>query len=353
MKSLLRASSLALLASLCACSGREPRGPVVAADAADPQVFGQVPPFALTSQAGEEVTLETFRGRPFAVAAIFTRCAGPCPRITAAMRALSEELAGTDVRLVSVSVDPEYDTPAVLAAYAASYTADTSRWTFLTGSESSVQALLKDGLWLPLARAEDRPPGERVTHSTKVVVIDGDGAIRGWYDALLDEELARLGDRLRWLAGASVERSRLPAVNASLNATAAVLLCVGLFLIKRGRREAHARVMVAATAVSALFLACYLTYHFVVVPEVGHTPFHGRGMLRTAYYAMLISHVLLAIVNLPMILLTLWWARKHDWARHRRMARWTWPVWFYVSVTGVLVYLALYRWNPAAASAGG
>ena len=140
--------------------------------------------------------------------------------------------------------------------------------------------------------------------------------------------------------------SPLPAVDACLNGAACLLLCTGLLLIKRGRRAAHAGTMLAATLVSAAFLTCYLYYHFWVVPRIGHTAFRGRGIVRTAYISMLVSHVLLAGVTVPMVLVTLWRARRGDWERHRRIARWTWPIWFYVSVTGVLVYLALYRWNP-------
>lgn len=140
----------------------------------------------------------------------------------------------------------------------------------------------------------------------------------------------------------------LPTLNAILNGTAAVLLLAGWILIKRGRREAHARTMGAATLVSAAFLVSYLTYHFAVVPEVGHTPFRREGAIKIAYYVLLITHVILAAINLPMVLVTLWRAKKQDWERHRRIARWTWPVWMYVSVTGVLVYLALYWWNPPA-----
>lgn len=141
----------------------------------------------------------------------------------------------------------------------------------------------------------------------------------------------------------------LPSINACLNLTATILLVRGRLLIRAGRRTAHARTMIAAAVVSALFLAGYLTYHFVVVPELGHTPYRGSGVGRWLYYAMLLSHVLLAIVNLPMILLALWRAWRQDWERHRRIARWTWPVWLYVSVTGVLVYLVLYHLNPAEA----
>ncbi len=140
--------------------------------------------------------------------------------------------------------------------------------------------------------------------------------------------------------------SSLPALNATLNAVACLLLCAGLLWIRRGRRSAHARAMVCAAVVSGAFLVSYLYYHFHVVPEVGHTPFRGTGFVRGAYYTLLVSHVLLAVLNVPLVALTLWRAAHGDWERHRRIARLTWPVWLYVSVTGVLVYLALYRWNP-------
>ena len=140
--------------------------------------------------------------------------------------------------------------------------------------------------------------------------------------------------------------AELPAVNASLNALSGVLLVVGLVLIKRGAREAHAKAMFAATGVSAVFLVSYLTYHFAVIPELGHTKFTSEsGFWRGAYYTLLITHVIGAAVNLPMILRTLWLAHKEDWDRHRRLAKVTWPLWFYVSVTGVLVYLALYQFQ--------
>ncbi len=144
--------------------------------------------------------------------------------------------------------------------------------------------------------------------------------------------------------------SALPAVNASLNGIATVLLLSGYVAIRRGRRETHARLMKAAFGASALFLVGYLYYHFAVVPELGHTAFHGEGMVQKAYYAMLLSHILLAVVNLPMVLRTLWLAHREDWERHRRLARWTFPVWLYVSVTGVLVYVVLYHLNPAPAA---
>ena len=142
--------------------------------------------------------------------------------------------------------------------------------------------------------------------------------------------------------------SSLPAFNATCNALCCVSLCAGLVLIKRKRVTAHALAMLAATVFGAAFLAGYVTYHFFVQPELGPTRFHGTGFARPAYFALLVSHVVLAAANVPLVVVTLWRAWRRDWARHRRIARVTWPVWFYVSVTGILVYLVLYHWNPPA-----
>lgn len=139
----------------------------------------------------------------------------------------------------------------------------------------------------------------------------------------------------------------LPAFNASMNALCCVSLCLGLALIKQGKRKAHERAMLAATAFGAAFLAGYVTYHFFVQPELGPTRFHGAGWTRPAYFVLLISHVALAALNVPLVAMTLWRAKRADWVRHKRIARITWPVWFYVSVTGILVYFVLYHWNPA------
>jgi uncharacterized membrane protein YozB (DUF420 family) len=131
----------------------------------------------------------------------------------------------------------------------------------------------------------------------------------------------------------------LPALNAILNATSAGLLALGYLLIRRGRREAHQKVMQAALACSALFLVSYLTYH----AQVGSVRFRGQGPLRTVYFAILISHTILAVVIVPLVLVTFVRARRGLFDRHRRIARLTLPLWAYVSVTGVIVYWMLYR----------
>lgn len=138
----------------------------------------------------------------------------------------------------------------------------------------------------------------------------------------------------------------IPALNATLNAIATVLLTIGFIQIKRGRREAHRKVMLTACAVSALFLVGYVT-HKLLIHGV-HTPFGGEGPIRVVYYTMLISHIILAMAIAYLVPRTFLFAIKGNFERHRAWAKWTFPIWYYVSVTGVLVYFFLYQWWPAA-----
>jgi uncharacterized membrane protein YozB (DUF420 family) len=137
----------------------------------------------------------------------------------------------------------------------------------------------------------------------------------------------------------------IPALNAALNGLATVLITVGFILIKTGRKEAHRRVMTAAMVVSALFLVGYVT-HKALIHGV-HTPFGGTGALRTAYYVMLTSHIVLAISIAYLVPRTFLFAIQGNFERHKAWAKWTFPIWYYVSVTGVLVYFSLYQWWPA------
>lgn len=139
----------------------------------------------------------------------------------------------------------------------------------------------------------------------------------------------------------------IPAINAALNGLATVLLTLGFILIKCGRREAHRKVMMAACLVSMVFLVGYVG-HKALVRGV-HTPFGGEGAIRTIYFVMLITHIILAIAIAWLVPRTFWFAIKGQYERHRAWARWTFPIWYYVSITGVLVYFFLYQWWPAAA----
>lgn len=136
-----------------------------------------------------------------------------------------------------------------------------------------------------------------------------------------------------------MELTSFPALNAGLNGTCAVLLMTGWALIRSGRREAHRWTMVAAFLCSAVFLACYLYYHF----HVGSVRFQKTGPIRTVYFTILFTHTILAVAVLPVILRTLFLAAKERFDEHRRWARWAFPIWLYVSVTGVTVYWMLYR----------
>jgi uncharacterized membrane protein YozB (DUF420 family) len=131
----------------------------------------------------------------------------------------------------------------------------------------------------------------------------------------------------------------LPALNATLNATSGVLLLAGWILIKRRRIAQHRACMIAAFAASTLFLVSYVVYHV----HTGSRPFPGQGAVRLVYFTILISHIILAAAIVPMALVTLARGLRRDDARHRRLARWTFPVWMYVSVTGVAIYVMLYR----------
>ena len=138
--------------------------------------------------------------------------------------------------------------------------------------------------------------------------------------------------------------SDLPALNACLNATSTVFIASGWYLVRRGHWRRHIACMIAAIISSALFLVGYITYH----AHVGEKSSGYTGMTAWFYFPMLISHILLAFVTLPLVILTVVPALRRRWDKHRRIGRWTMPIWLYVSVTGVLIYLMLYRWFPPA-----
>jgi protein SCO1/2/putative membrane protein len=138
-----------------------------------------------------------------------------------------------------------------------------------------------------------------------------------------------------------------PVINASLNGASAVFLLTAYVLIRARRYAAHATMMVTALVTSAAFLACYLTYHALRIRQgitVTHFP---AGTLRPFYLVLLGSHTVLAVVILPLIAMTLWWATRRNWPMHRRISVWTFSLWLYVSVTGVMVYWMLYHVAPS------
>ncbi len=321
--------------------------------------------FRLEERSGRTVTDADLSSGVSIASFIFTSCPLSCPRISGVMKGLQERLAGSDVRLVSFSVDPEHDTPAVLTEYARRFGAAGDRWWFLTGSKSVIYELIRDRFQLGVEKST-APPGpdsEAFIHSDRLALIDH-GRIAGLYDSTdplaLDALVAKA--RRAALPGWVL---RLPSVNAALNGLSALLLLAGWLLIRRHGKAAarpapestdpdaiatrstwddplvkgHVACMLAAIATSSLFLGCYLLYHF----KAGSMPFAQGGMVRVAYLTILLSHTLLATASVPMILTTVRRGWRGEFARHVSIASLTFPIWLYVAVTGVVIYLMLYH----------
>jgi uncharacterized membrane protein YozB (DUF420 family) len=140
-----------------------------------------------------------------------------------------------------------------------------------------------------------------------------------------------------------------PAINATLNGTSAVLLLLGRRLIAQRKIQQHRAVMISAVVTSTLFLVCYLTYHALlqIYAHGAITRFQGTGLSRPIYFSILFSHTLLAVVTVPLVLVTLSRGLRERFDKHRAIARWTFPIWLYVSVTGVVIYFMLYQWFAA------
>jgi protein SCO1/2/putative membrane protein len=281
------------------------------------------------------------------------------------LKSLQSRLEGSGVLQISFSVDPEHDTPQILGEYARRFGADADRWWFLTGPRRAIYELIQNRFRLSVMEnpAVD-PEGktEAIAHSDRLALIDR-GRVVGLFDSNDPEALTALVSQAKLRSRPDWVRV-LPGVNASLNALCALLLLTGWSFI-RGREKpaqfvadgaieppswpspksenlvrGHILCMILAIITSALFLTCYLIYHF----QAGSVPFRGQGMLRLIYFTVLISHTFLAtFCVVPLVLLTLIRAVRRQFARHRSIAAVTLPIWLYVSVTGVVIYLMLYQ----------
>ena len=323
--------------------------------------------FRLQERSGRIVTGDDLADRVAIASFIFTRCPLSCPRITGVMKDLQGRLAGTDVLLVSISVDPEHDTPAVLSDYARRFGASPDRWWFLTGPKATIYALIRDRFLLSLMETSAPDPStgvEAIAHSDRLALIDR-GRIAGLFESDDPQAVEALVARARRCALPEWVRF-LPAVNAGLNGLSAALLLAGWIMIRRYRTlsaslaglaapsvagkapwghplvKAHVTCMVLAVAASTLFLASYLVYH----ARAGSMPFPHGGTLRVAYLTILLSHTVLATGSVPLILVTVFRGWRGDLVRHTRIAPVTLPIWLYVAITGVVIYLMLYHMPP-------
>ena len=414
--------------------------------------------FTLIDQTGEEVTAETLAGQPYVAGFIFTRCQSHCPDLLGKMVELRQALGDYEGRFLTVTVDPEHDTPEVMADFADIYSEDADQWKFLTGEPEELLQLVRFGhrVLPPGEPTIEDDLGPAAAHSLRLMHVGADGRLIGSYFYADPTDITRLRRVLRgkaetaeenlvrpplslWVkpngdrpddpeneagetpgdtteAGAStsdaggpdgelqaatrdsadvearttgdgntraavtgaaidpasvdaspreldeaVDDSRtrlaklpewarpLPTINASLNALATVLLIGGYLSIRGNNAHRHRAFMLATVGVSAAFLASYLTYHVVLTSTTGlrGRPFEGTGVIRPVYFTLLISHIVLAVVVLVPILLALKYAYQRRWQAHKRLVRWVFPVWLYVSVTGVVIYGMLYHWPTA------
>ncbi|MFN0195646.1 MAG: DUF420 domain-containing protein [Planctomycetaceae bacterium] len=419
--------AIALIAGLCASSaiGQTEKPPAEPVRVLEPkaETLADLPlwdprgiqDFELTERSGKKVTKQDLLGKPWAICFIFTRCKFTCPQVTDAMRQLQVSVKDEDVRLVSLTVDPETDTPEQLTNYASAYGADPEKWLFLTGNRILIYDLIKRSFRMPVKVISN----EDFLHTNNVLYVDAHGVVRGKYDSLSADDMVELrkvlqgkappqmtltaeefiargldkvqsepiedsdaptatspadpksknvstkdivtaeqrkNDQIVFDDGPSGKGAasgtapdwvlQLPAINALLNGIATILLLQGLMLAKRKNIAAHKVAMLSAFGISIAFLACYLLYHFMLQRYTGSgsKPFTGTGAIRPIYFGILISHVILAAVVPILAIRTIYLGLKGPVDLHRKWAKWTFPIWVYVSVTGVMIYLMLYHW---------
>lgn len=330
-------------AILCFGAGGKSSPPAAAA----PVLIGKsIAPFELTRENGSRLSSESLKKEVWLAAFTFTRCPSSCPRISATLKGIQAQLGSSNVKIISFSVDPKFDTPEVLKAYGEKFGADPARWWFLTGPEAEIYQLIQQSFMLPVAAATPeqlKDGAEAIAHSERIALIDKDLKLVRFFDSNSSEEISSLVTEAKRRSLNGWVRL-LPKLNATLNATSFVFLMTGWFLIRSGRWRAHAFMMVTCLAISGAFLACYLTYHYFA----GTVRFPGSGPVRSLYLSILLSHTVLAVVLVPMIALSVLKAVRKDFAGHKRFAQITFPVWVYISVTGVVIYLMLYELNRIA-----
>ena len=337
---------IVLIAIVAASFGAMLIPPPVATSAArdlsrNPRLLGQ---FQVVERSNKRLSEADLADRVWIAGFVFTHCRQSCPRIAAALSMLQVDIKDqkSGVKLVCISVDPERDTPEVLSTFAKTYRADADRWWFLTGDKQAVLNLVRDRFKLGLERAspEDQASGaEAIMHDPHLALVDRGNKVVGYYNSDEPAELAELLVRALKLDARPVWVTRLPGLNALLNGSCACLLLLGWFFVRAKKIRPHAACMVAGIIVSALFLTSYLIYHYFV----GSVPFRGEGPPRFAYFTILISHTFLAVAVLPFIFTTVFRAARGHFDKHARIARVTFPIWFYVSITGVVIYVMLYQ----------
>lgn len=314
-------------------------------DVAQFKPFGEpVGNFTLLNLDGNYVSARDLRGHICVVQFFYPGC-NECSKANPAMKRLQELCKRkTDVRLVSIAL--RYGEPELLKEFAKDQEANLDQWLFLSDrNEDRLHEIVRGSFFNMVATRKEPMPGALMDHSTKLLLIDSHGIILGYVEGTEEkaaETMAREIDRLRMAQRIPITAADLPRLNAILNATCTVLLLLGWITIRLRFETVHKILMLLALGVSAAFLTSYLFYHFAVL---GGEPmrFRGTGAAWYAYIAILLSHTILAIVVAPLAIFITLQGLRDARMMHVRLARWTLPMWLYVSVTGVVVYWMLYR----------
>jgi protein SCO1/2/putative membrane protein len=299
--------------------------------------YPRAPEFRVIERSGKPLTKRDLRGQVWVADFVFARCPTACPVMNSVAYELRKRLP--ELKVVTFSVDPAHDTPEFLNKWVGDMGLAQEGWYWGSGlSEEGMQAVAKGFL-----QAAGRDEKHAVVHSERFVVVDRFGRIRDVHQVLDPETFAKDPSAVDRLAAAAAPLLReptfplkLPKVNAALNALSGVCLLAGLGFIKRKRIGVHKAFMLAALSISTLFLLSYLTAH----KFLGSTPYAGG--LRPLYLGILLSHTVLAAVIVPLAGITVYQAFSNQIDRHRGWAKWTFPLWLYVSVTGVVIYFMLY-----------
>ena len=299
-------------------------------------VYGSIADFQLIDQNKKNTSIADLKGKVWVADFVFTTCSGICPMMGRNMARMNNAFAKySDVRMVSISVNPENDTPDVLKAYANKLSAN-DQWLFLTGSRDSIQKLAVESFKIGDMK-------EIMFHSAMFVLVDRKGKIRGYYNSEETDRLTRLNEDVRQLRQ-ELYLPLLPTINASLNALAGLCLFMGFRAIRRKDILTHRKWMISALVCSSVFLCAYVYFHLTT-----HilTRYPGHGIWKLIYLTVLGTHTPLAVLIVPFILIALRHALRGEFGKHVKITRWLYPTWMYVSITGVIVYLMLYVFKAA------
>ena len=321
--------------------------------------------FSLTDRSGKTVTKADLLGKVWIASFVLMRCPdGKCPQVTQTLERLQSELklsSHKDLRFVTFTIDPDHDTPDELDRYAKTFHADPNHWLFLSGSEEVIDKLMR----LAYLRAGEE--GKKTKeHALRLIVVDRQGNMRGSYlglkpmssDSEADEEfyqadLRQLRKQVKTLLQPPLPAfmpADVPRFNAILNGTSGCLIVLGFIFIRKRLVRLHMICMLSALTVSAVFLASYLYYHLIIKggqsTRFSEQAPDAPSWVGVLYYTILISHITLAVPTVGMALISAYLGLKNRIHSHMRLAKWTFPIWLYVSVTGVVVYWMLYRLYP-------